>query len=150
MATSGISTYGTNTYDLSNQLQKSSAASMNIQDFLNLLVAQLANQDVMNPVNDTEFVSQMAQFTSLQAMEQLNQLSTMQYGASLIGKTVIVAKYDETGKYVQDEGLIERVNFSGDEITLTINGSAYPLSSVMEVVTASESGDEEDAGAASV
>ena len=40
--------------------------TLGLQDFLKLMVAQLQNQDMMNPTSDTEFIAQLAQFSSLQ------------------------------------------------------------------------------------
>lgn len=111
-----------------------SAASLSIDQFLNLLAAQLSNQDVLNPTQDTEFVSQMAQFTSLQALENLNQYAGYQYGSSLIGKRVSVAKYDTTGKYISDIGIVSQADFSSGDTTVTVNGRSYGLTNIMEVV----------------
>lgn len=111
-----------------------SAASLSIDQFLNLLAAQLSNQDVLNPTQDTEFVSQMAQFTSLQALENLNQYASYQYGSSLIGKRVSVAKYDSTGKYISDIGIVSQADYSAGDTTVTVNGRSYGLTNIMEVV----------------
>ncbi len=108
--------------------------SLSIDDFLRLLAAQLSNQDAMNPTNDTDFISQMAQFTSLQAMQTMTEISYAQYGASMIGKKVIVASYDENGKPITDQGVVENVLFSNGTCTVTVNGKQYDLSSITEVV----------------
>ncbi|MCA0991143.1 flagellar hook assembly protein FlgD [Pseudalkalibacillus hwajinpoensis] len=67
-------------------------------DFLKILVAQLSNQDPMQPMQDAEFIGQMAQFSSLEQMTNMNtsmnkfvdrQLqSSMTDYADLIGKSV--------------------------------------------------------------
>ena len=114
--------------------QTTSSSSLDMDDFLQLLSAQLTNQDVMNPMDNTEFISQMAQFTSLQAMQQLSQISYAQYGASLVGKKVVVASYNQNGKYVEDTGIVDSINFASGSNILVVNGKAYDISSVMEVV----------------
>lgn len=115
--------------------RKTSGSALNTNDFLKLLAAQMSNQDVMNPMQDTEFISQMAQFTSLQSMENLSQISYSQYGASLVGKTVTAAKYDDLGKYTEDTGVVSACNFSSGGFELLVNGKTYDLTSVMEVKT---------------
>lgn len=109
--------------------------SLNTQDFLNLLVAQLSNQDVMNPMQDTEFISQMAQFTALETSQSMSQLIYAQYGSSMVGKKVIVAAYDDNGKYSQNQGVVDSVKFADGDCVLEVNGKNYKMSSVMEVVT---------------
>jgi flagellar basal-body rod modification protein FlgD len=79
----------------------SSASSVSVDDFYSLLIKQLQYQDPLNPVENTEFTSQLAQFSSLQAltdmkksMDTLNQLqaSTNNLTAlTLIGKKVVAA-----------------------------------------------------------
>lgn len=119
--------------------QSSSEATLDTSAFLNLLAAQMSNQDVMNPMQDTEFISQMAQFSSLQAMQNVYQISSSQFGSSLVGKKVNVAQYDETGKYLQDSGVVTKCDFTSDGFTIRVNGKSYSLSSVMEVVSDSGS-----------
>lgn len=130
---------GTSSPSAASSAKAASSSSLDTNAFLKLLAAQMANQDVMNPMQDTQFISQMAQFTSLQAMENLSQVNYSQYGASLVGKTVKVAKYNDLGKYVEDTGVVTSCDFSSGTYELKVNGKAYDISSVMEVKTASES-----------
>ena len=76
--------------------------NMNKNDFLQLLMAQLQNQDPMSPEDPKDFVSQLAQFSSLEqqinsnqnlsdlstAIKSLQQSQSMAQGVSLLGKTV--------------------------------------------------------------
>jgi flagellar basal-body rod modification protein FlgD len=79
-------------------------------DFLKLMLAQLKNQDPMNPMQSTDFIAQTAQFTSLEQLQNMNKLleqMTTQSGvtsaagaAALLGKTVSV-----NGSPIQFDGL---------------------------------------------
>ena len=51
--------------------QSQQALNSNYQDFLQLLTTQLQNQDPLNPTDSTQFVSQLAQFSSLEQMMQI-------------------------------------------------------------------------------
>ncbi|SHN54912.1 flagellar hook assembly protein FlgD [Desulfovibrio litoralis] len=83
--------------DFSSALQ-SKGANLDKDAFLSLLVAQLQNQDPLNPAEDKEFISQLAQFSSLEQLTNLNKgmdgmLETTQQGqlysaVNYIGKTV--------------------------------------------------------------
>lgn len=88
--------------------------------FLKLLVAQMQNQDPLNPMDNAQVTSQMAQIQSVNGIEKLNrtveslgtqfaQLSAMQ-GAALVGRDVIVEGNRLTAN---DEGLVQ----GGFEIT---------------------------------
>ncbi len=73
----------------------SATSSSQQPNFMQLLMAQMQNQDPTNPTSATDYVTQMAQFSSVQGITQLNQnistllaMQTMTQGVSLIGKTV--------------------------------------------------------------
>jgi flagellar basal-body rod modification protein FlgD len=74
MATSGV-TANTGTSSGSTSLSSASASATQVteQQFLQLLVAQLQNQDPLNPMDGTQFVSQLAQFSELEQMIGVNQ-----------------------------------------------------------------------------
>lgn len=139
------SSYSANSAGSSGSSGNSGAASNSTVDmntFLQLLSTEMSHQDVMNPMDNTEFISQLAQFTSLQEMQSLTDTassqygaSLSQYGASLVGKTVTVAAYDDKGNYVEDSGVVTNCDFSSGTPTIVVNGYAYTLPSVMNVVT---------------
>ncbi|MBI5587533.1 MAG: flagellar hook assembly protein FlgD [Deltaproteobacteria bacterium] len=80
------------------QAAKSAQGALGKDDFLKLLVAQLKNQDPLNPTDNTQFVAQLAQFSSLEGITNLNKsmegisssMSALQNSnaANLIGKSV--------------------------------------------------------------
>ena len=59
---------------------------VSVDDFLNLMVAQLQNQDFMNPVDDTQYVTQLAQFATMQQMQELATYMKINNVMSLVGK----------------------------------------------------------------
>lgn len=113
--------------------EDSATKNVKIEDFLNLMVAQLKNQDFMNPVDDTQFISQMATFATMQQMQDLASYSKSNYTMSLVGKEVTVAKFGIGGKVEKDTGIIEKITFLDNEYKLYVNGKAYDLSQIMEI-----------------
>ncbi len=103
-------------------------------NFLQLLVAQMENQDPLQPQSDTEMASQMAQFTSLtQATAMSSSLSMMQAN-SLIGSTVTIkldSQNDVTSGVVQSV-LVGAASSDGTP-QIIVNGTAYDLSQVVGV-----------------
>lgn len=131
-----------NAYNSSYQVNSSNnlkvqngSESLGMQDFLNLLVAQMTNQDAMNPMENTEFISQMAQFSSLQAMSDLTKISVQGQVASLIGKNVVVAEYNSKGELEVQEGIVQKVTLHSGEARLYVNDMEFDYSNVMEIKT---------------
>lgn len=91
-------------------------------EFLKLLAAQMANQDPMNTVSDTEFIAQMAQFSSLEQMQAMNTNFINSQAHSMVGKYVQVS----TSIYNEKKGAYEKVDVTG-LVTGTLNsgGKTY-------------------------
>ena len=111
------------------------------KEYLQLLVAQLQNQDPMEPVKDTDFIAQLAQFSSLQGQQELNsrfevllQYEQLGQGSGLLGKKV---QYQPDGQAAAATGLVEAVRVEADGIALTVGGVSVPLAQIKAVLPAS-------------
>lgn len=132
------------TYYTSSATDTSSAASASTQtldqdDFLKLLVTQMTSQDPMNPMTDTSFIAQMAQFTSLeQAKDTLAATTSMQaqmallQANSMIGRQVSIE--DSSGNTVT--GIVQGVQVEEGTPQIIVNGQAYDLDQVFNITTA--------------
>ncbi|MGE4558474.1 MAG: flagellar hook assembly protein FlgD [Desulfovibrionaceae bacterium] len=85
-------------YNISGSDDDSDPSALGKDEFLELLLVQIANQDPLNPMDDTEFISQMAEFSSL---EQLNNISD---GIGDINSTL------------ERQDLMNAVSFIGQEV----------------------------------
>jgi flagellar basal-body rod modification protein FlgD len=106
-------------------------------EFLKLLVVQLENQDPTEPVDDKEFIAQLAQFSSLEQMTQMNTaLMNMianyktDLSYSLLGKQVEVLDRT-TGETAG--GVVTEVSFDDKEPVISFNGLSYGISDVVKV-----------------
>jgi flagellar basal-body rod modification protein FlgD len=122
---SSTSTNSTTGTDNKGSSKLGAAAGMGKDDFMQLLITQLKNQDPMKPMEDKEFITQMAQFSSLESMEklteQMEELTGSQMlvqAATLIGKSV-TAKL-ENGDVVT--GTISQVKMISGQPTAVVNG----------------------------
>ena len=105
---------------------------VNSETFLTLLVAEMTNQDPLEPTSNTEFITQMAQMTQLQYLQDSSTYSQATYAASLVGKTATASKMDG-GTLVTKTGVVTDVKKNGDTYNVTIDGVSFDLSKVTQV-----------------
>jgi flagellar basal-body rod modification protein FlgD len=105
-------------------------------DFLKLLVAQLQHQDPLNPMDDKDFMGQMAQFSSLeqisnlvQATQQMSYASSVSQSVSLIGHTVTYT--NAAGDEVS--GVVSSVSMSDGNVLVKIGDDQVAPSSIGSV-----------------
>ncbi|MDL2293593.1 fibronectin type III domain-containing protein [Ruminococcaceae bacterium OttesenSCG-928-D13] len=104
-----------------------------VDDFLNLMIAQMTNQDFMNPADDSQYVTQMAQFATMQSMQELSYYSQTSYVSSLVGKTVTVASLGLGGSVKSETGVVTSISLSNNEYLITVNGKQYELNQIMNI-----------------
>lgn len=106
--------------------------------FINLLVTQMKYQDPLDPVDNSEMLAQLAQFTALEQMLNVAQTGQKQLANSMIGKYVEYSYTDtttgNTGYYI---GKVDYVKINGDTPTLGIGEIEIPLENVYQVVDTS-------------
>ncbi len=113
---------------------RSTQQDLGKDDFLKILVTQLKYQDPTKPMEDKEFIAQMAQFSSLEQMtnmsSQFTELSAILKGAqamNLIGRDVEIAKGDSIIK-----GSVEAVT-NGSFPQVMVNGAYYDYDDISKV-----------------
>jgi flagellar basal-body rod modification protein FlgD len=110
----------------------SQSSNIGIQDFLKILTSQLNNQDPLKPVDNQEFVAQIAQFATLEQSRQLNvkidQLLSTQssvQSVGLLGRTVDV---NQNGFIVS--GKVSALDMSSGAPLLTVTTSSGFLNNI--------------------
>lgn len=105
--------------------QPAQSSSLGIEDFLKILTAQLNNQDPLKPVDNEEFIAQIAQFASLEQSRELNDkigslLSSQSASQSvgLLGKTVDASVNGNTVT-----GQVTALSLSSGQPMLTLTGT---------------------------
>jgi flagellar basal-body rod modification protein FlgD len=98
-------------------------------DFLKLLTTQLRYQDPMNPMEDKEFIAQMAQFSSLEQMQNMNSSMAMTQASNLIGMQV---KWSDNNA-VEQKGIVTSVRMVDGEPKLLIGNTSIDLKNVTSV-----------------
>jgi flagellar basal-body rod modification protein FlgD len=106
-------------------------------DFLRMFVTQLKHQSPLDPLKGHEFVAQLAQFTSLEQLTNLNisfsdmlKFQQLFEGSGLIGRNATYLGTDTDG---ESQGMIDGVKVSDGEIVALIQSEEIPISDITGV-----------------
>jgi flagellar basal-body rod modification protein FlgD len=120
--------------ETSNKKGTRNVGTLGKDDFLNLLVTQLKYQDPLKPVDDKEFIGQMAQFSSLEQMQNMNTSFSSVKALNMVGKYAKANVSDEnTLQTSVIEGEVTNMKISSGKTFVTIDGYEVPLDQVIEV-----------------
>lgn len=118
-------------------------SDLSTESFFKLLAAQLQNQDMSNPMDNSEMMTQMTQIAMMQAMQNFStamddsaKVNTINYGTSMMGKKVAIAYTDKDGSLVSKQGIVDRVDIYNGAPKLYLSGdstNSYAVSSIMSV-----------------
>lgn len=116
---------------------------LKVEDFFNLMLAQLTNQDFMNPVDDTQYLSQLAQFASMQQMMELGEYSKQNYIMSMMGKYAVAGENKVGGTQDITEGYVEKISIEKGEYRIFVNGKPFSPDQIKQLYTSKQIADEE-------
>ena len=106
---------------------KSNNDSMDKDAFLQLLVAQMKYQDPLEPTSNTEYISQYAQFSQVEQMQNMAASTDLSRATALVGQEVYIKTTTSSGetKYVQ--GKVDYVVYENGNAYLSIDEQLYSL-----------------------
>ena len=147
MADNSLGVSGTNNPYITQYYTASSNEknTLTIESYFKLLAAQLQNQDMTNPMSNSEMMAQMTQMAMVQSIGTMTDavnnsmnITTQTYAAGLVGQeiTVAVTKENEYGQPVAVDvkyGIVESVSLVGGNPTIRLadDGTDYSLSYIV-------------------
>ena len=116
------------------------AYGLDMSDFLSLMVAQFTNQSLDQTADISDMLNQLVQMQMVTAlasmsttMETMTDHSIMTYAASLVGKEVTVAGYDQNGNYGEVIGTVTATGVYGGEQVIFVDDQMFYMTQIIAV-----------------
>ena len=106
--------------------------TLNMENFLSLLVAEMQNQDPLEPTSNSDYMAQMATFSQVEATTEMNEKVLSQTASNLIGKAVIVKTDMNTSGYAG--GVVNGWQEIDGIIYRGISGGLYDINDIDQVI----------------
>lgn len=120
----------TNATAITSKATEKSSGSLNKDDFLQLLVAQMKYQDPLQPTSNTEYIAQYATFSQVEQMQNMSQSMDLNRASGLVGKTVQVTFTSDSGRETTVMGKVDYVKYENGKALVSIDESLYSLDDV--------------------
>lgn len=106
--------------------------------FLKILITQLSNQDPTQPLQDKEFIAQMATFTSVEQLTNINKeikglRESLGMTSSLIGKSITWTAEDENGVVQLKSGIVDSILIKQGTQIASVNGEEVPMELIEKI-----------------
>lgn len=118
----------------SQKKERTTGSSLGKEDFLLLLVTQMQYQDPLEPQDNTEYVAQLAQFSELEQMQNLNDTANNNTAYTLVGKEVLISTKNSLGEVTEVQGVVDFVTLQNGDAYVSVNGEEYLYSDVTQVL----------------
>ena len=109
-----------------------SNSSLDVNDFLQLLVAQMQYQDPLEPTDNTQYIAQMATFTQVEATKEMNDNTLQDMASNLVGKQVIMTTTQNSNGYIG--GTVDYWETINGTVYLGIGGKLYDIADLDTVM----------------
>ena len=114
-----------------------SLAQVSQNEFLQLLLTQLQNQNPLDPMSSTDFATQLATLSEVGSLDSLNtnfgsllQVQQLSSASNLIGRSVT---YTVPGSNAQGQGVVDGLTVQNGAADLSVNGTNIPISQVNSI-----------------
>jgi flagellar basal-body rod modification protein FlgD len=107
--------------------------SLDMTDFLQLMVAQFQNQSIDDTADTSDMLNQLVQMQMIQAITSITEATEMMYAGSMVGKEVTIGQYDSNGVLQTTVGTVTGTGYSSGSQVLFVDGQAYSMSDVLAI-----------------
>ena len=115
--------------------EEKNKSGVDSEAFLTLLVAEMQNQDPLEPTANTEWISQYATFTQVSEIQSIGNAMNGVQAQGLVGKSVIMRVTESTGNTNYIDGMVERVSYEDGKAFLYIGGNPYSIDDLDTVIS---------------
>jgi flagellar basal-body rod modification protein FlgD len=107
-------------------------------EFLKIMIAQMKNQDPMQPLDDKAFVAQMAQFTSVEQLANMSSemklmRQSLGFASGLIGKEVAWININDKGESISSTGVVESIVVKDGSQYALVKGEQIALDRISKI-----------------
>ena len=102
--------------------------------FLQLLVAEMQYQDPLEPTTNTEYISQFATFSQLEATQNVELSNKIAMANDLVGKQVIMKTRNDAGVMQYEDGKVDYAYLENGKVFLSVNGSLFNIDDLDSVI----------------
>jgi flagellar basal-body rod modification protein FlgD len=124
---------GTSTAVTHSSSTKSDNTSLDMTDFLQLMVAQFENQTIDDTADTSDMLNQLVSMQMITALSEITEATTTMYAGSLVGKEVTIGEYDSSGTLHEYVGTVTGTGYSNGSPIIFIGDQTYSLSSVLAI-----------------
>lgn len=116
-----------------NSTSRRGSNTLDMTDFLSLMVAQFQNQTMDNTTDTSDMLNQLVMMQTVQALTNITDASIMSYASSLVGKEVTLGQFNSEGHLEEFVGTVTGTGVSGGMQVIFVDGKSYYLNEIIAV-----------------